>query len=343
VIVGLDHVQLAMPPGGEDEAREFYGRLLNLPEIEKPEPLKARGGCWFAGDGVQIHLGVQQDFVPAKKAHPAFLVADLDALCQKLAAAGFSVKLDYMVPDRQRGHVHDPFGNRLEFIQDSDGFQQRMEEGTDMSGDFRTELREYLDGLVGERPSELQKMEAYAQEHNFPIVGPASGQYCYQVARMIGAQRVFELGSGYGYSTAWFARAVQKNGGGEVYHVVWEEKLTRMARQHLSALGFDDLVQYRTGEAVGILRQTAGPFDLIFNDIDKEGYPDSLPVIEEKLRPGGVLIIDNMIWNGRVWDDNNHDEATEGIREFTRRITTSPNWITSLVPIRDGLIVAYKV
>lgn len=124
-IVGFDHVQLAMPPGGEAQARRFYGELLGLGEIEKPAALKARGGCWFAGGGVQIHLGVQADFVPAIKAHPAFLVTDLDKLRQRLQEAGFTFAPDNTVPDRQRGHVFDPFGNRLELIQDGDGFEQR--------------------------------------------------------------------------------------------------------------------------------------------------------------------------------------------------------------------------
>lgn len=207
---------------------------------------------------------------------------------------------------------------------------------------YKVELEKYLDGLVPERPSELQKMEAYAAEHGFPIIGPASGQACYQLARMIKAQNIFELGSGYGYSTAWFARAVRENGGGTVHHVVWDEKLSQMARGHLQKLGFSDLVQFHVGEAVQTLSQTEDSFDLIFNDIDKPGYPASLPVIEQKLRPGGVLIIDNMVWSGRVWDSSEQDEATQGIREATRQLTTSPNWICSLLPIRDGLLVAYK-
>jgi predicted O-methyltransferase YrrM len=210
-----------------------------------------------------------------------------------------------------------------------------------MSIDY-SQLRDYLDGLVPERPAELQKMEAYAQEHGFPIVGPASGYLCYQLARMIGAKRIFELGSGYGYSTAWFAQAVQENGGDVVHHVVWDEGLSQMARGHLAALGYDGLIQYHVSEAVQALRQSDGPFDLIFNDINKAGYPASLPVIEEKLRSGGVLIIDNMIWSGRVWDDSDQSEDTIGIRTFTHQITTSPHWIASLIPIRDGLIVAYK-
>lgn len=206
----------------------------------------------------------------------------------------------------------------------------------------QAKLRDYLDGLVPERHPELQKMEAYAQEHGFPIIGPASGYLCYQLARMIGATRVFELGSGYGYSTTWFAQAVQENGGGVVHHVVWDEGLSQMARDHLGKLGYANLIQYHISEAVQALRDTEGPFDLIFNDIDKVGYPDSLPVIEEKLRSGGVLIIDNMIWSGRVWDDADHSEETIAIRTFTKQITTSPDWIASLIPIRDGLIIAYK-
>lgn len=201
---------------------------------------------------------------------------------------------------------------------------------------------EYLDALVPERNAVLREMERHARETGFPIIGPASGQLCYLVARMIGARRVFELGSGFGYSTAFFARAVRENGGGTVHHVVWDEDLSRRARAHLGALGFDDAVEYHVAEAVEALRSAEGPFDLIFNDIDKQGYPASLPVIEEKLRPGGVLIIDNMLWHGRIFDESDRSDATRGVREFTRLITASDAWITSLVPIRDGLIVAMR-
>src|SRR5688572_14591960 len=154
-----------------------------------------------------------------------------------------------------------------------------------MADFLSTDVAAYLETLVPPRPSELQAMEAYARERNFPIIGPVCAHLCYQVARMIGARRVFELGSGYGYSTAFFAKAVRENGGGEVHHTVWDEKLSVKARQHLSALGVDDVVRYHVAEAVSELRQADGPFDLIFNDIDKRGYPESLPVIEEKLRP----------------------------------------------------------
>ncbi len=200
----------------------------------------------------------------------------------------------------------------------------------------------YLIDLVPPRPPEMTAMEEYAKRERFPIIGPAAGYFCYQVALMTKARRVFELGSGYGYSTAWFAMAVKENGGGTVHHVVWDEKLSRMARAHLSSMDLDGVVQYHVSEAVRKLRETAGPFDLIFNDIDKDGYPESLPVIKEKLRPGGVLIIDNMLWSGRIFDESDKSADTEAIRDFTAHITADPDWVVSLVPIRDGMIVGLK-
>jgi len=203
-------------------------------------------------------------------------------------------------------------------------------------------VQEYLASLVPPREPEVQKMEKYAEENNFPIIGPVCGYYCYQLARMTNAKSIFELGSGYGYSTAWFAKAVRENGGGMVHHTVWDEDLSKRAAGHLSALGSADVVEFHIAEAVETLRQTQGPFDIIFNDIDKEAYPDSLPVIKEKLRHGGILIIDNMLWSGRIFDSDDHDKSTEAIRRFTRDITNDLDWIVSLIPARDGMIVGYK-
>ena len=210
--------------------------------------------------------------------------------------------------------------------------------------------QEFLTSLVPPREEEMRKMEKYAEKTDFPIIGPAAGYYCYQIARMVKAKSIFEMGSGYGYSTAWFARAVKEtcaeqgrsDGEGVVHHVVWDAKLSEMAHGHLSALGFDGLIHYQVAEAIETLRKTSGPFDLIFNDINKEAYPSSLPLIKEKLRPGGVLIIDNILWSGRIFDKRNKTQATEGVRMFTRMITQDPDWIVSLAPVRDGVIVAYK-
>jgi catechol 2,3-dioxygenase-like lactoylglutathione lyase family enzyme len=123
-LTGIDHVQLAMPPGEEAVARAFYAGLLGIDEVEKPEPLRQRGGCWFRTGRTIVHLGVQKDFAPAVKAHPAFLVDDLAALVKRLRNAGMDVMMDDALPIRQRCYVHDPFGNRLEFIQDGHGFSQ---------------------------------------------------------------------------------------------------------------------------------------------------------------------------------------------------------------------------
>jgi caffeoyl-CoA O-methyltransferase len=201
-------------------------------------------------------------------------------------------------------------------------------------------VRTYLDSLVPAREPELHAMEESARESGFPIIGPAAGQLCYLLTRISGARTVFEMGSGYGYSTTWFARGVRENGGGTVHHVVWDEDLSRRARIHLDALGYADLVEFHVAEAIDELRRTAATFDIIFNDIDKAAYPESLAVIRQKLRPGGLLIIDNMLWSGRIFEPRDESSATTGVREFTRLITTDPDWIVSLIPIRDGLIVA---
>ncbi len=116
-IEGIDHVQLAMPKGQEDKARAFYRGLLGLNEVPKPPVLAKRGGAWFESGHVKIHLGVQQDFRAARKAHPAFLVSDIDDFSTRLKDAGCDVTIDYDLPGFKRFYTNDPFGNRLEFME----------------------------------------------------------------------------------------------------------------------------------------------------------------------------------------------------------------------------------
>lgn len=113
----LDHVQLAMPVGGETLARTFYGGVLGLAEVEKPAHLKARGGCWFESGPVKIHLGTEADFRPARKAHPAFIVEDLKGLATRIGRAGYLVVADTPLAGFERLYAYDPFGNRLELMQ----------------------------------------------------------------------------------------------------------------------------------------------------------------------------------------------------------------------------------
>ncbi len=124
-IVGLDHVQLAMPPGGEGEARAFYVGVLGMAERPKPPALAQNGGVWFEVPGAVVHLGLEADFRPAQKAHPALLVADLDECRRTLLAAGCEARDDDRLPSVRRLYTDDPFGNRIEILQAGDGFSER--------------------------------------------------------------------------------------------------------------------------------------------------------------------------------------------------------------------------
>jgi catechol 2,3-dioxygenase-like lactoylglutathione lyase family enzyme len=117
MLLRLDHIQLAMPPGGEDRARAFYDALLGISEVEKPPHLAKRGGCWFERGDLKVHLGVENKFTPAGKAHPAFLVSDLASLIAKLKAAGYGPAPDQPLESYKRVYVSDPFGNRIELME----------------------------------------------------------------------------------------------------------------------------------------------------------------------------------------------------------------------------------
>ncbi len=207
---------------------------------------------------------------------------------------------------------------------------------------YNPRLVAYLEALVPPRHPVLQEMEERARRTGFPIIGPVVGRLFYLLGRLSGARRVFELGSGYGYSTAWLALAVRDNGGGEVYHVVWDEELSRQARDYLGRLGLIDLVRFRVAEAVAELERTPGEFDLVFNDIDKPAYPQALPVIKRHLRRGGLMLVDNIFWSGRVWDEQADDPATRGVRELTRLVFADPDFVASIIPVRDGVLAAWR-
>jgi len=125
MLQGIDHIQLAMPVGSEDEARAFFSGILGMTEVEKPEPLARRCGCWFRAGSVILHLGVEESFQPQKKAHPAFIATDIDDVAAAFMMAGYPVQWDEALPDRQRFYTNDPFGNRIEFMRDGDGFGQK--------------------------------------------------------------------------------------------------------------------------------------------------------------------------------------------------------------------------
>ncbi|MFA0768519.1 MAG: hypothetical protein OXFUSZZB_001847, partial [Candidatus Fervidibacter sp.] len=203
--------------------------------------------------------------------------------------------------------------------------------------------RDYLMQLSQHDAPVWAEMEEAARQTRFPIIDRAAGRCCYLLCRLAKVRTVFEMGSGYGYSTAWFAMAVRDNGGGIVHHVVWDEELSRKARDYLQRMNLSEFVRFTVGEAVETLRNTAGHFGCIFVDIEKQDYPQAVAVAKKRLAPSGLLILDNMLWHGRIFAPNEHSPAAEGIRQATAMIFNDPQFVATLLPIRDGLVVALKV
>jgi caffeoyl-CoA O-methyltransferase len=203
-------------------------------------------------------------------------------------------------------------------------------------------IEEYLRRLYHDGDPVRREMEELAQQRRFPIVGPLVGRHLVVLARAIGARRVFELGSGYGYSALHFARAV--GDGGEVHCTELSEENVRLAEGFLRRAGVWERVRYHREEATAALKRVGGTWDIVYNDIDKDGYPPTVELAFEHLRPGGLFITDNVLWSGRVLDgEDDGTPATRGVREFTRRLLGHPGFLTAIDPTRDGVAVAVKV
>ena len=203
------------------------------------------------------------------------------------------------------------------------------------------ELDAYIRELIPARDSVIAEMEAYAAEHDVPIVGPAVATLLEVLARSIGAARVFELGSAIGYSTAFFARAVGK--GGQVFYTDGSEENARRAKGYLERMGFGDRVTIKVGDAVTSLEATTGYYDVIFIDVDKDGYPAALQAAAPRVRRGGYLLADNVLWSGKVVDSGVSDAATEGIRTFNKRLFSLEEFRSVIVPLRDGVGIARRL
>ena len=203
------------------------------------------------------------------------------------------------------------------------------------------ELDAYIRELIPARDPVIAEMEAYAAEHDVPIVGPAVATLLEVLARSIGAARVFELGSAIGYSTAFFARAVGK--GGQVFYTDGSEENARRAKGYLERMGFEDRVTIKVGDAVTSLEATTGYYDVIFIDVDKDGYPAALQAAAPRVRRGGYLLADNVLWSGKVVDSSVRDAATEGIRTFNKRLFSLEEFRSVIVPLRDGVAIARRL
>ena len=186
----------------------------------------------------------------------------------------------------------------------------------------------------------LEAMHREAEERGFPIVGPEVGRLLFQLARLSGAKRVFEMGSGFGYSTLWFARAVGE--GGRVYHTDGSAENAAKAREYLERAGLLERVVVQTGDALELLQNTSGDFDIIFMDIDKDQYPSAYEAFRDRVSPGGLVIVDNLVWSGLV-AEGDQGPTTEGIRRYIELMWNDDRFISSLMPVRDGVGISLRV
>jgi predicted O-methyltransferase YrrM len=199
---------------------------------------------------------------------------------------------------------------------------------------------DYLYSMLPKRDDVLVEMEDYATQHNVPIVGPAVARVLQQLAFMINARSVFELGSAIGYSTIWWAQAVGENG--RVIYTDGDSKNAERARGYFARAGVSNRITLHTGDALEVLSEQKQEFDIIFNDVDKDDYPRVLRLVAPRLRKGGLFITDNVLWSGRVAEKNPTDSRTKAIVEFNRKLHDSKEFYTTILPIRDGLAVALK-
>ena len=202
------------------------------------------------------------------------------------------------------------------------------------------EIDEYIDGLANRGDAALKTVERQGEAEGWPIVGAAEGSFLHILARSIRAKRVLELGTAIGYSGTWLARALPDDG--ELVTIEHDPDTAVLARKNLEKTGVASKVKILVGDAQEILSDVRGPFDLIFNDIDKAGYPAVLEPCIERLRVGGLLVTDNVLWHGDVARKDRSTE-TQAIRAYNERLARDPRMLAVIVPLRDGVSVALKL
>ncbi len=206
------------------------------------------------------------------------------------------------------------------------------------------EIDEYIKKNSGIAPKGsdrvlLTRMYRYGVARNFPIIGPVVGRFLRQLAMISNARRILELGSGFGYSAAWFAGGLRK--GGRIICIDGSEDNRKAAIAFFEKSPYSKMIDFRVGDALNIARKLPGKFDIILNDIDKHQYPDAFDLSLTKLRKGGLLITDNVLWSGRILNEN-PDAASEKIMEFNKKLFGSSAILGSIIPIRDGLGLAVR-
>lgn len=188
----------------------------------------------------------------------------------------------------------------------------------------------------------LLEMEALAKAENFPIINRHVGATIEILGRAMQARRVCELGSGYGYSAYWWGRAVGQDG--EVHATDGAPANAKRAEDYLVRAGIWDRITWHVGDAVTTLESLDGEFDVIYNDIDKDGYPAAWMAARDRIRVGGLYVCDNVLWSGRAAEnDAENDEWTRAIKEHNQAIASDTAFRSSILPIRDGVMIALRL
>jgi caffeoyl-CoA O-methyltransferase len=209
------------------------------------------------------------------------------------------------------------------------------------SGYIRDDVEQYLYGLLPERDGVIAEMEAYAEKHRVPIIGPAVARLLALLVQTSGAKRIFEMGSAIGYSTIWLARAAGPKA--KVFYTDGNPENAKRAQEYFKRAGVAKRIQVHVGDAMALLKKTPGTFDYIFNDVDKHQYPDATRAALPKLRRGGLFVTDNTLWSGKAARPAALDDKdTQGVQEFNRLVYASKELYPVLIPLRDGVTVCRK-
>jgi predicted O-methyltransferase YrrM len=200
-------------------------------------------------------------------------------------------------------------------------------------------VEKYLSEILPERDPILASMEEYARKYNVPIIGPECGRLLYLLTQISGAKRIFEMGSAIGYSAIWFARAAGPQA--EIYFTDSDPKNAEMARENFEKAGISNRIRILMGDAVDLIETVAGEFDIILIDVFKHQYPNALKKSVPRLKHGGLVITDNVLWSGRVTEPAK-DDSTRGVVEFNKMIYGSTELFPVIVPLRDGVAVCRK-
>mgnify|MGYP001619215604 CR=1 FL=1 len=202
------------------------------------------------------------------------------------------------------------------------------------------EIDRYIEGLYLSEDPVLREMEKLAQARNFPIVGPQVGRVLFILTKLVGAGRIFEMGSGFGYSAYWFAKALSPQG--KIYQTETSPENSDLAKEFFERGGLVKKSEFLVGDGTQLIEKVGGEFDIIFIDIDKEKYPRAYREAKGRLRKGGLLLADNLLWFGQVLEES-EDPATLGIKEFTNLLFHDPDYFATILPIRDGVGLGYRL